>query len=170
MEAIHIPNLAHHPEQSVTLEFNQIIADLVSLTPVQGTATVAHKGNYLEVTAQANTIVTLCCDRCLQNYNHRLACDASEMIWLKDSELLLDALPLHVDFDMEEIVEHLPENGDFDVTKWVYEQLCLALPQRRLCDAACAGIALPEPNPEDLVDRRWAALAALKNQLPDVVD
>jgi uncharacterized protein len=170
MEVIHIPNLAHHPERSITLEFNQLLEDLVSLTPVQGTAKVTHQGNYLEVTAQATTIVTLSCDRCLQHYNHRLSCDASEMIWLKDSELLLNELPLDADFDVEEIVEHLPENGDFDVAKWVYEQLCLALPQRQLCDGDCPGIELPKPNPEDLVDRRWAALQALKGQLPDLAE
>jgi uncharacterized protein len=45
--------------------------------------------------------------------------------------------------------------------------LCLALPQRQLCDADCPGIELPKPNPEDLVDRRWAALQSLKGQLPD---
>ncbi len=170
MDAIHIPNLVNHPERTVTLDFHQQIEDLPSLTPVQGTVAVAHKGNYLEVQAQAYTIVTLTCDRCLQNYNHRLACDASEMIWLKDSALLLDELPLSEAFDIEDVVENLPENGDFDVEKWIYEQLCLALPQRQLCDPHCPGIALPEPHPDDLIDRRWAALKALQNQLPDAVD
>jgi uncharacterized protein len=167
MDAIHIPHLTHQPEQRITLEFDQLIEDLPSLTPVQGTVTVSHRGNYLEATTQATTIVTLCCDRCLQNYNHRLACDASEMLWLQDSELQLDQLPLGDDFAMDDVVEQLPENGDFDVQKWVYEQLCLALPQRKLCDPDCPGIDLPEPDPEDLLDRRWAVLKNLQSQLAE---
>ncbi len=165
MDAIHIPNLASHPEQGISLDFNQLFADFPSLTPVQGTVTVSHRGNYLEAATQAQTIVTLCCDRCLQNYNHRLACDASEMIWLQDSELQLDQLPLSEEFAMDDVVEQLPENGNFDVQTWVYEQLCLALPQRKLCDPDCAGIELPETPPEDLLDRRWAVLKTLQSQL-----
>jgi uncharacterized protein len=170
MEKIYIPHLMQREQQCVTLDFEQNIADLASLTPVQGVATVTHRGNYLQVEVQAKTIVTLGCDRCLQQYNHRLICEASEMIWLKGSELLLDDLPLDADMEMEEVVENLPEDGHFDVETWIYEQLCLSLPQRKLCDADCPGIDLPKPNPEDLVDRRWAALMALKNQLPDSSD
>ncbi|MFM2429486.1 MAG: hypothetical protein RLZZ511_699 [Cyanobacteriota bacterium] len=170
MEKIYIPHLMQREQQSVTIEFEQNIADLTSLTPVQGVATVTHHGNYLQVGVQAKTIVTLSCDRCLQQYNHRLVCDASEMIWLKGSALLLDDLPLDMEMDIEEVVENLPEDGHFEVETWIYEQLCLALPQRKLCDVDCPGIDLPKPNPEDLVDRRWAALMALKNQLPDIAD
>lgn len=170
MDAIYIPNLTHKPDKSVTIEFKQNIKDLVSLTPVQGEVSVTHHGNFLEVAATAKTIVTLTCDRCLQQYNHRLHCDAEEIIWLKDSELIMDDLPLNQDLELDEMVENLPEDGYFDVEGWVYEQLCLSLPQRKLCDGDCKGIDLPQPNPEDLVDRRWAALAALKNQLPDIAE
>ncbi|MBE9031962.1 DUF177 domain-containing protein [filamentous cyanobacterium LEGE 11480] len=170
MDAIHIPNLAHHPDKRVTIDFKQLVKDLKSLTPVQGTVTVMHKGNYLEVQVQAKTIVTLTCDRCLQQYNHRLNCDADEIIWLKDSELIISELPLNQDLELDDMVENLPEDGNFDVEAWVYEQLCLALPQRKLCDGDCKGIDVPQASPEDLTDRRWAALSALKNQLPDLAD
>ncbi|NJN49828.1 MAG: DUF177 domain-containing protein [Alkalinema sp. RL_2_19] len=170
MDAIYIPNLTHRADRCITIEFKQNIKDLESLTPVQGSVSVAHHGNFLEVQAVANTIVTLICDRCLQQYNHRLSCDAEEIIWLKDSELMMDELPLNEDLELDEMVENLPEDGHFDVEGWVYEQLCLALPQRQLCAGDCPGIPLPEPNPDDLLDRRWAALSALKNQLPDLAD
>jgi uncharacterized protein len=170
MDAIYIPNLAHRTDQSVTLEFKQNIKGLESLTPVEGTVTVTHGGNFLAVQAQAHTIVTLTCDRCLQQYNHRLSCDADEIIWLKGSELILNQLPLNQDLELDDMVESLPEDSHFDVEGWVYEQLCLALPQRKLCDVTCQGIDLPAPAPADLIDRRWAALMALKNQLPDLAE
>ncbi len=170
MDAIYIPHLAHRTDKTVAIEFEQNIKGLESLTPVQGRVTVIHGGNFLTVQAQAHTIVTLTCDRCLQQYNHRLSCDADEIIWLKDSELILDQLPLNQDLELDEMVENLPEDGHFDVEGWVYEQLCLALPQRKLCDTACQGIDLPPRPLEDAFDRRWAALMALKNQLPDLAD
>jgi uncharacterized protein len=165
MDAINIPNLAQRPDKSLTVEFRQNLADLVTLTPVEGVVTVNHRSNFLEVKAQANTIVTLCCDRCLQNYNHRLAMQTEEIIWLKDAELDLDNLPLDEDLDLDDMVESLPKDGRFEVETWVYEQLCLALPPRQLCDEACKGIELAKK--EAAADQRWAKLEALRQQLPD---
>ena len=45
---------------------------------------IRHGGTFLEILAQAETIVTLTCDRCLQNYNYRLSIDTSEIIWLEE--------------------------------------------------------------------------------------
>jgi uncharacterized protein len=120
------------------------------------------------VTGQADTILTLSCDRCLRQYNHRLSIQPSEMIWLTDAELDLDNLPLDEEVQLDELVETLPETGYFDVQAWIYEQLCLALPQRQLCDRNCRGIEL---DPSQLAspggDRRWAALEALRGKLTD---
>jgi uncharacterized protein len=165
MDAINIPNLAQRPDKSVTLEFRQNLADLVTLTPVEGAVTVMHRSNFLEVKAHADTIITLCCDRCLQNYNHRLAMATEEIIWLKDAELDLDNLPLDEDLDLDEMVESLPKDGRFEVETWVYEQLCLALPPRQLCDEACKGIELEKT--EEVKDLRWAKLDALRGQLSE---
>ena len=63
MESIHIPWLLKLPEQTETIQFNECIAGLETLTPVRGRMQVTHKGNYLEVPAQAETIITLTCDR-----------------------------------------------------------------------------------------------------------
>jgi uncharacterized protein len=168
MNAISIPNLAQKPTRSETIEFKHIFEDLPTLMPVQGIVTVEHKHNFLNVTVSAKTIVTLPCDRCLQNYNQRLITDTQECIWLTDASLDLDQLPLALDedLDLEEMVESLPQDGWFDVKTWVYEQLCLAIPPRRLCDESCEGIPV-EVKQEDWVDRRWKGLEALRGKLPD---
>jgi uncharacterized protein len=165
MEPISIPNLAQSPERSETHEFKEPFPDLGTLLPVQGVVTVMHQGNYLEVMAQADTIVTLRCDRCLQNYNQRLLLDASEMIWLSDAAADFESLPFDEDLKLDEMVEHMPRNGHFDVKTWVYEQLCLELPQHQLCSDDCVGIAVAVPERE--ADRRWASLESLKGQLPN---
>lgn len=72
MEAIYIPQLLKAREQTQTIEVDEFLPDLETLTPVRGRISVQHRGNYLEVSAQAETIITLNCHRCLQQYNHRL--------------------------------------------------------------------------------------------------
>ena len=51
--------------------------ELPSLTPVRGHVSAEHRGNVLAVTGQLKTIVTLCCDRCLNQFNQKLSCTPS---------------------------------------------------------------------------------------------
>ena len=166
MDAIYIPQLLQAPEKKQEFEFKKFLPGLESLTPVRGRIRIQHKGNYLEVSATAETIMTLSCDRCLQQYNHRLAVDTSEIIWLNETSKQEDFLPIEQEVATEDLVETLPYQGHFYPSEWLYEQVCLAIPQRKLCDNQCPGI-LPSNNLSDqLVDSRWASLEALKKQFP----
>lgn len=167
IEPIYIPRLNRAPEQTETIQFSEVIPDLETLTPVQGVLRVKHQGNFLSIDAQIDTIVTLTCDRCLQQYNYRLSLNPSEVIWLNDAADELDPILLDQEIAPEDLVESLSPQGYFDPGMWLYEQLCLEIPQRKLCDAQCQGIELPsaEEAPQPSPDRRWAGLASLKDQL-----
>lgn len=80
MDAIYIPHLLKVPQRSLEFQFEEFLLELETLTPVRGRLRVTHQTTYIEVTAQAETIVTLTCHRCLKQYNHRLKVDTSEMI------------------------------------------------------------------------------------------
>lgn len=169
MTSIFIPNLLHRPEQTETVEVNRHLPNLDSLTPVQGAVRISHRGTVLEVQAKAETIVTLTCDRCLQQFNHRLRVNCQEYIWLEEPmpDMLDDE---EREVAMDELVETLSPQGHFDLESWLYEQLCLELPMRNLCDADCQGIQVnsdPLPKPAAPTDHRWASLEALRNQLPN---
>jgi len=166
MEAIHIPWLLKLPEQTNEIQVNELIAGLETLTPVRGRLKVRHQGNYLEVSAQAETIITLTCHRCLQQYNHRLKLDASELVWLDESANQPDDGPLERETALDDLVETLPPQGYFQPDSWLYEQLCLAIPPRQLCDQQCPGIQVTDTESASPTDRRWEALEALKRQLP----
>ncbi|MCA1991937.1 MAG: YceD family protein [Coleofasciculus sp. S288] len=166
MEAIHIPWLLKLPEHTEEIQVNEVIAGLDTLTPVRGRMQVAHKGNYLEVSAQAETIVTLTCHRCLQQFNHRLTVDTSELIWLDESADKPDDGLLERETAFEELVETLSPEGYFQPDTWLYEQLCLQLPPRQLCDKQCLGIPIDNNGGTSSTDSRWDALEALKRKFP----
>lgn len=167
MEAIYIPQLARSPEQTETVAVNDYLPDLETLTPVQGEVRVSHRGNYLEVAGTAEAIVTLCCDRCLQQYNHRIVVDTSELIWLEKAEVNdpeTTSLEREVAFD--DLVETLDPDGYFQPLTWLYEQFCLEIPPRQLCDPRCKGIQVkPEANQSNPIDRRWGSLELFKENL-----
>lgn len=164
-EAIYIPGLLKLPEQTEVIQFNQFIADLETLTPVRGRLQVTHQGNYLDVAASSETIITLTCHRCLQQYNHRLKVDSSELIWLDELASLLEKEPLELEVTLEDLVETLSPHGYFQPETWLYEQLCLSLPPRQVCDQNCPGIPINDNVTQSANDRRWEALENLKRQL-----
>lgn len=169
MEKVYIPNLLKSFNKTQVIDINEHLFELETLTPVRGEVKVAHAGTYLNVQGRGEAIVTLTCHRCLQNYNHRLVAEPKELIWLEETASP-SSLPLEQEVSLEDLVETLPVDGYFDPYRWLYEQLCLALPQQQLCEAACSGINAVSPGeevPASSMDQRWAALMDLKQQLSD---
>jgi uncharacterized protein len=167
MDAIYIPQLTKAPERTEEMEVNEFLPGLETLTPIRGLIRVQHHGNYLQVLGQAETIITCTCNRCLQNYNHRLTVEPKEIIWLDEAANETDDLPLEREVAFDDLIETVSPEGYFYPDQWLYEQMCLELPQRQLCDANCQGIQpSAESNFNNSVDRRWSSLESLKNQLP----
>jgi uncharacterized protein len=165
MKSIYIPQLLKAPKKKEEITIEESLSDLVTLTPVRGRIIVRHCGNYLDVSVRAETIVTLTCDRCLGNYNHRLSLDTSEIIWLEDPSVQNNSDLAEKEVQLEDLSETLPPNGYFDPNSWLYEQLCLAMPVRQLCEGEnCEPPVTPTaPESQPPLDSRWATLASLKN-------
>ncbi|MBH8556300.1 DUF177 domain-containing protein [Nostocaceae cyanobacterium CENA357] len=167
MDAIYIPQLTRASERTEEFQVEEFLPGLETLTPVRGNVRVQHHGNYLEVSGQAEAIITCTCNRCLQQYNQRLGVDTKEIIWLDEAANQVEDLPLEREVAMEDLIETLPPDGYFYPSEWLYEQMCLAMPQRQLCDRNCPGIISNSADSSNqLVDNRWASLEALKKQLP----
>ncbi|WP_016948887.1 DUF177 domain-containing protein [Anabaena sp. PCC 7108] len=167
MDAIFIPQLTKAPERTEEIQVNESLPGLETLTPVRGTILVQHQGTYLEVSSQAEAIITCTCNRCLQQYNQRLAVNTKEIIWLDENPNQAEHLPLEMEVAVEDLVETLSSDGHFYPTEWLYEQMCLAIPQRQLCDRKCPGILDTVASSEEIIDSRWASLQSLKKQLPE---
>jgi uncharacterized protein len=162
-----IPRLQPLPLQELRLlsegrswTVEQPIAGLASLTPVRGQMRALHHGTVLEVEGTAETIITLCCDRCLQTYNHPLASQARELLEIK----VAGPEEEEVVFVAEDPVECLDPGGSFDPERWLFEQLSLQLPLVNRCGADCPGPPLPtgDASGKGDVDPRWAALRSLR--------
>jgi uncharacterized protein len=162
---VFVPNILQSPDRKITLTVERYFEGLETLTPVRGTVRIVHKTSYLEVTGDAEAIGSLTCDRCLCQYNHRLKLEVSEPIWLQEDAAAAEADPEWLDQEIDqddEIVETVSPQGHLDGEQWLYEQLCLSLPLRKLCRSDCEGIEVTEEQAGPALDARWAALAQLK--------
>ncbi|MGC1306987.1 MAG: YceD family protein [Phormidesmis sp.] len=163
MRAIHIPQILNAPNKTIALDVDTHLPHLATLTPVKGEISIAHQGTYLEVKGKAHAIMTLECDRCLQSYNTRIQVDTTELVWLEDKT---PEAALEKEVDLEDLVESLSPQGNFDPNEWLYEQMCLAIPQKQICRPDCKGIEITSNPPAAAdIDHRWAALSSLKQQL-----
>lgn len=171
MEDIYIPHLLKLQQQQQVISVDQSLPDMETLTPVRGSMMVRHQGTFLEVNAQVETIITLSCDRCLQQYNQRLRVEQTEIIILDPKVDQVQDYPIEQEVPWEELVETLSPQGHFSPETWLYEHLCLSLPSKQLCNPDCPGIAVAPPSisspPEGFPqgDHRWEALETLKKQL-----
>ena len=146
--------------------------ELPSLTPVRGHVSAEHRGNVLAVEGKLSTIVTLCCDRCLNQFNQSLSCTPAELIWLGKEQPTADELELSGEVaEMEGLVDVLDPRGQFDPQQWAFEQLNLLLPVVNHCGDHCPGPPGLQQQPvipdtkTKAVDPRWQALQKLQQQL-----
>ena len=150
-------------------EFEGQLEELTSLTPVRGTIRAEHRGNILEVSGSAQTIVCLCCDRCLNQFNRKLYMGTTELIWLGDSEAAAEMTEEGLDASsVDGLVECLDPRGSFQPERWVFEQLSLQLPAVNFCGDGCPG--MPQLVNQELsgsvtpsADPRWQALLSLRS-------
>lgn len=165
MEAIYIPQLLKLPDQTETINFEELVEGLDSLTPVRGIMIISHRGNFLEVSTNVETILTLVCDRCLKHYNYRLSLKTSEMIWLQNpSKSEVNWIP-EQEIALEDLCENMPINGYFEPSNWLYQQLSLNMPVKQLCSKNCQPPAYQQKPEHSTIDSRWSSLAAIKQQL-----
>jgi uncharacterized protein len=165
METLYIPQILKALNQKIEIPLEETIEEINTLTPIRGNMKVRHGGTFLEVTIDAETIITLTCDRCLKQYNHRLVLNTSELIWLDKNADEFEDLPLEREVHVDDLSESLPIDGHFDPHKWLYEQICLNLPIRQICGENCQGAPQIKEEKPTIIDSRWASLEALKNQL-----
>ena len=139
---------------------------------MRGHVSAEHRGNVLAVEGKLSTIVTLCCDRCLNQFNQKLSCTPSELIWLGDEQPTADELELSGEVaEMEGLVDVLDPRGQFDPQQWAFEQLNLLLPVVNHCGDHCPGPpglqqqpVIPDTKTKS-VDPRWQALQQLQQQI-----
>ncbi|ACK64462.1 protein of unknown function DUF177 [Rippkaea orientalis PCC 8801] len=165
MQSLYIPHLLQLRDRTQTIPLDDFIPGLDTLTPLRGQMTVRHGGTFLEIKVQGETIITLTCDRCLQQYNHRIILDTSEIIWLDKNAGLPAVVPQEREVAWEDLSETLSPNGYFEPDTWLYEQLSLTMPLRQLCGKDCQQPTITTDESHSPIDSRWASLESLKRQL-----
>ena len=122
----------------------------------------------LEVCSEVNTIVSLCCDRCLGQLNQGLGSCTGESIRLSKTYPYEEAPDNKSSITtIDDLVECLDLYETFDPAQWLFEQLSLELPTVTYYGADCPELPVictdeTDRDEGDLADLRWHILRKLK--------
>ena len=167
MENIYIPHLLQLPQKTQTITLDDFIVELVTLTPLRGTVIIRHGGTFLEIIIKGEVIVNLICDRCLQQYNYRITLDVSENILLGKNLSANQKFTKEKKIISEDFSETLSSEGYFDLKVWIYEQLSLSMPLRKLCSNNCQIPEIIDKEDSTLINDCWKNLLSFKEKLSE---
>lgn len=160
LKPVRLDDVRRARHQTLTVEFREMIDGFESLVPVEGSIQLTHGSTFVELAAQASTIVTLTCHRCLKQFNHRLSLEFGEILIIEAPSA--DPLPVDLEIDSEDLAERIPPHGEIDLMDWAYQHLHLSMPMQTPCASDCSGIAVDPASQGPQTDPRWAILQSLK--------
>ena len=148
--------------------FKGNLDNLPSLTPVKGSLSADHQGEFLVVKGFMETSIRLICDRCLAEYSQKLDCNNDESIWI--GKTFPDKDEIQSSISLDDIMDFIEPTGKFDPEVWLFEQLHLELPIVKICSKKCPGLETLNKNTSEYlfnsfrlnnVDSRWDQLKKL---------
>lgn len=166
MKKIYIPHVLQFSQKTQTIILDNFITELVTLTPFRGVMMIRHGGTFLEISIEGETIINLICDRCLQQYNYRLNLKTFENIWLNKSSNSHQKFIQEKELIVEDFSETLSSEGYFDPKVWMYEQLSLSVPLRKLCSNDCQIPVSIDKKSSISINNYWKGLENFKKKLP----
>ena len=128
---------------------------------VDGALRLLRTDQSLLASAQLQTSVDDICGACLAPLSLVLDLQFDEEFWPPTDALTGRALQPPPERDGFAVID-----GQIDLTEVVRQYVEMARPISPRCGPSCPGAGLPDANDEQETDDRWAALRALRGQLP----
>jgi uncharacterized protein len=163
------------PEQDILSEALETIpkSEGISVDPhITGHVTVSVSGKDIFFIGTIHAVVHLQCSRCLTDFTVDRDVDLNLVIRVDDTEI-----SLRDDRDRPEADAVLLKGTEMDPGELIVQELLLNIPMKPLCREDCPGLCpqcgalkgskectCPQDGP---VDRRWEALARLKDRISE---
>ncbi|WP_320676329.1 DUF177 domain-containing protein [Prochlorococcus sp. MIT 1300] len=109
-----------------------------SLWPITGWVSVEHLSESIIVKSELQTLIELCCDRCSQQFEHKLFCNTEELIRISTkNNKKSHYTQMESSHELAELNESLDSSSNFDPERWIFEHVNLELPISKHCGEKC---------------------------------
>ena len=134
---ININELQNLPEKQLEFEFNEVIEELESNSPITAILKAKATSYGVSLSGHVKANIKLICDRCLEEYNYHIEVDVNED-FLNDN-----VVPDNIkEYELKEgqFAEELEGKKEIDITDFVYQTVILEIPFQKLCKQECEGL------------------------------
>ena len=132
MHKVLIEDIEFEPNKTLHYTFDDFIEELNC--NLKAELDLRSLGNFIEISGHAEGKIILTCDRCLNEYEHKLDIDIEETYAKKS---LQDEYGQEVELKRGQFITDLDGEKEIDIYDLLYQSVILALPNKKVCGINC---------------------------------
>jgi len=156
-----IDDVENAPGKKLLIEFNDNIEGINSKTPIKASLDVISLGEFIEITGEAQCVVVLECDLCLEKYEYEVDIEINELF---AKNALQEEYAQETELKDGQFVTDLRGSNSIDITDLLYQSVILDFPNKKVCGIKCKGgdIFIRDDNFGQEADPRMAVFKDIK--------
>ena len=133
---IEIDQIKNAPDQTLRLEFDDVIKELDEKNPIFADITFKMLGNIISATGKIKGQIKSTCVRCLKEFNRKIDIDLDEKFMLGN---LYNGMDGEIELKENNFLEELGDKNEIDIEDLIYQSVILNSPNQIVCDINCLG-------------------------------
>jgi len=133
---IEIDEIRNAPDQTLCIEFDDIIKELDENNPIQADITFKLLGNIITATGKIKGEIKSTCVRCLKEFNRKIDIKLNEKYMLGT---LFNGMDGEIELKENNFLEELGDKNEIDIEDLIYQSVILNSPNQIVCDINCVG-------------------------------
>lgn len=133
---IEIDDIRNAPEQTMRIEFDNIIKELDANNPIQADITFKLLGNIITAKGKITGEIKSTCVRCLKEFNRKIEINLNEKYMLG---ALFNGMDGEIELKENNFLEELGDKNEIDIEDLIYQSVILNSPNQIVCDINCVG-------------------------------
>lgn len=133
---INIDDIKKAPEQTLRVEFEDVINELDAENTIQADITFKLLGNIITATGKISGEIKSICVRCLKEFNRKIDIKLNEKFMLGN---LFNGMDGEIELKENNFIEELGDKNEIDIEDLIYQSVILSSPNQIVCDINCVG-------------------------------
>ena len=138
---INVDDIKKAPEQTLRVEFEDIISELDEENAIQADIIFKLLGNIISATGKIKGEIKSTCVRCLKEFNRKVDINLDEKFMLGN---LFNGMDGEIELKENNFLEELGDKNEIDIEDLIYQSVILNSPNQLVCDINCVGDELLE--------------------------
>lgn len=131
---ISIDDIENATNKVLEIDFEEIIEDIPSSTPVKSHLVLKSLGDFIEVKGSVQASLTLECDLCLKEFEYNLNEEINET-YAKST--LMEEYGQETELKDGQFVTDLEGSNEIDIYDLLYQSVILNIPNKKVCGINC---------------------------------